>query len=727
MLRSSVKYVHSITVASLRSLQTNIESSIPLDLLKRRRELVDIAPKVTTVPYFGSFIEMLGLEKKYQKFVDSHTNLFNGVAKFAPSIVNGKVVVSDEVPTDGRRPNYVAAAGPVNTQQEKRLVNCFKELLLAMNDITMNLDGCKGHYKYIDCQTTALAKSDHKPDLAFVHREEFSRDIGAVHMILEAKTGHYPDLLKWQDYGQILDYSLAMWQTQVTRKFVPILFLHGASLSLFIFFRDMHLRTELGEVFHNDCSEFDTGFEMMNKALTSLHFLLALSSSEFGHVCDFTAMPPFLCFAPCIATADTDIGMLNRHGKQAKTEVASGPEESVLATISARVPLTGRVAYIVKGKFNGKDAVLKLSWTATTRLPENAIYEILERNGIKGIPKLFKNGLLVEDFYGYRLEFIIMEDCGPTFSNALKQLNTGSKHLVPKVVGSVIRQVTSCLVNAFAAGIAHRDVSDGNAAVMINFRTGAVNARVIDWGYAKDMNCDSDESKETGRRWRYDSEKVGAAEKPHDPFTGTQKFMSASTLFGSNYRFAITDIESMFYVVLNALRSVYKHPDRGDDPEAFRFHNRYETTGHIRVSCMAREKLWLRDFGINRERVPPGLLNTLLTMRQMFFFDNGRYIGYEVSEEPEYKCTIDEKLASVFMDPEIVKLLVEDNPVASLAQPTPMRTSSHVKKHVKPLHAKRCKRTASAGASGRDTSKGLRSARKKTRGAASSQHKSGPA
>ncbi|KAJ2591998.1 hypothetical protein H4R99_006555 [Coemansia sp. RSA 1722] len=319
----------------------------------------------------------------------------------------------------------------------------------------MNLDGCKGHYKYIDCQTTALAKSDHKPDLAFVHREDSIRSRGIV-------------------------------------------------------------------------------------------------------------------------------------------------------------------AYIVKEKFNGKDAVLKLSWTATTRLPENAIYEILERNGIKGIPKLFKNGLLVEDFYGYRLEFIIMEDCDPTFSNALKQLNTGSKHLVPKVVVSVILQVTSCLVNAFAAGIAYRDVSDGNVAVMINFRTGAVNARVIDWGYTKDMNCDSDESKETGRRWRYDSEKVGATEKTHDPFTGTKKFMSASTLFGSNYRFATTDIESMFYVVLNALRSVYKHPYCGDDPEAFRFHNRYETTEHIRVS---------------------------------------------LSEEPEYKYTINEKLASVFMDPEIIKLLVEETPV----------------------------------------------------------------
>ncbi|KAJ2703722.1 hypothetical protein FB645_003794 [Coemansia sp. IMI 203386] len=562
-VRSSVKYVHSTTIASLRSLQTNIESSIPLDLLKRRKELVDIAPKVATVPYFGSFIEMLGLEKKYQKFVDSHTNLFNGIAKFAPSIVNGKVVVSDEVPADGRRPKYVAAAGPVNTQQEKRIVNCFKELLLAMNDITMNLEGCKGHYKYIDCQTIALTKSDHKPDLAFVHREEFSRDIGAVHMILEAKTGYYPDLLKWQDYGQI-----------------------------------------------------------------------------FGLFSGYVANT---------ATADTDIGMSNRHGKQAKIEVAS-------------VPLTGRVAYIVKEKFNGKDAVLKLSWTATTRLPENAIYEILERNGVKGIPKLFKNGLLVEDFYGYRLEFTIMEDCGPTSSNALKQLNTRSKHLVPKVVGSVIRQVTSCLVNAFAAGIAHRDVSDGNIAVMINFRTGAVSARVIDWGYAKDMNCDSDESKETGRRWRYDSEQVAATEKTHDPFTGMQKFMSVSTLFGSNYRFAITDIESVFYVVLNALRSVYKHPDCGDDPEAFRFHNRYETTGHIRVSCMAREKLWLRDFGIDREKVPPELLKTLLTMCEMLFFDNGSYIGYKVSEEPEYKYMINEALANAFMDPEIVKLLVEETP-----------------------------------------------------------------
>ncbi|KAJ2861048.1 hypothetical protein FB639_005551, partial [Coemansia asiatica] len=73
--------------------------------------------------------------------------------------------------------------------------------------------------------------------------------------------------------------------------------------------------------------------------------------------------------------------------------------------------LYGRIAYIAKGKFNGKAAVLKLLWTSVDRLPENAVYEMLLREYIEGIPRMFRRGLLIEDFGGFRLEFMIMENC----------------------------------------------------------------------------------------------------------------------------------------------------------------------------------------------------------------------------------------------------------------------------------------------------------------------------
>ncbi|KAJ2884460.1 hypothetical protein FB639_001959 [Coemansia asiatica] len=90
--------------------------------------------------------------------------------------------------------------------------------------------------------------------------------------------------------------------------------------------------------------------------------------------------------------------------------------------IKREVRLSGRIAYIVNGKFNNNDAVLKLSWTLNGRLPENAIYDVLNDKGIKRIPKMFSRGLLFEDFEGYRLEYMVMEKCGMTLFEALNNL-----------------------------------------------------------------------------------------------------------------------------------------------------------------------------------------------------------------------------------------------------------------------------------------------------------------
>ncbi|KAJ1641841.1 hypothetical protein J3B02_002299 [Coemansia erecta] len=211
------------------------------------------------------------------------------------------------------------------------------------------------------------------------------------------------------------------------------------------------------------------------------------------------------------------------------------------------ISLYGRVAYIATGEFDGEAAVLKLSWTSVDRLPENAAYEILLRDGVEGISAIFKRGLLIEDFGGFRLEYTIMEFCGEPFSKTILAIqDKRDDDTFTKAVKSIVNQTTACLVNAFASGIVHRDISDGNIAVQYDYYDDEAYARIIDWGYAKDSIFKSKESVEVGEKWCYDSAKVGKNEEEHDPFTGTPRYMSISTLFGASFRNVMADIESIF-------------------------------------------------------------------------------------------------------------------------------------------------------------------------------------
>ncbi|KAJ2467266.1 hypothetical protein EV174_006428, partial [Coemansia sp. RSA 2320] len=63
-----------------------------------------------------------------------------------------------------------------------------------------------------------------------------------------------------------------------------------------------------------------------------------------------------------------------------------------------------------------------LSWTPMDRMPEGAVYDLLLKAGIEGIPRVYDSGLLKQDFFGLRLEYLILEHCGSSIA----------EHLTPK-------------------------------------------------------------------------------------------------------------------------------------------------------------------------------------------------------------------------------------------------------------------------------------------------------
>ncbi|KAJ2861456.1 hypothetical protein GGH94_004893 [Coemansia aciculifera] len=95
-----------------------------------------------------------------------------------------------------------------------------------------------------------------------------------------------------------------------------------------------------------------------------------------------------------------------------KTRYSDSTAVLVEKPISRPVRITGRCSYLFNAEYCGEKAVLKLTWTCTDRLPEGAVYRVLEAHGVSNIPKIYKSGVIIKDFDGYRLEFLVMEHCG---------------------------------------------------------------------------------------------------------------------------------------------------------------------------------------------------------------------------------------------------------------------------------------------------------------------------
>ncbi|KAJ2591229.1 hypothetical protein H4R99_006833, partial [Coemansia sp. RSA 1722] len=659
-----------------KSIQDACDPNVQRALKVRRNELLKSMPRFSNTTAFDLFIRELGLDMRYRQFVDNNRSLFEYLPSLSPRVQN-KAVHFDKKKdgTNSYEPKYAKATQGI-TRHEPKLVACFLELLNAMSRKVELSNAPNSLYKYKDHQNSDIGDTGLRPDIAFYLEDDVREAMGAIHMVLEAKIGRFPGSLDSDDLGQILDYVQDIWKTQITRKFVPVLFLHGELLSLFVFYRNKFVRVDLGQVFCDSENPNSRKLALINATLMKLHFLLMLPPGDFGHICDFAEPLSLLYFlspySVTVAVDEQSVDPTNK-GKSVDDGVQVEP---ALATVSARneagsvefiidnmlerdVSLQGRIACIVNGQLEGRMVVLKLSWTAENRLPENALYDILLRNQIKGVPEMRSRGLICRGFHGYRLEYMVMDNCGVSLSKALENIHSmDNVTFFTDAVKSIISQVTACLVSAFAVGIVHRDISDGNIAVKVE--VGQVDARVIDWGYAKDANWNSDSSKNVGQRWCYDSAKIGKNEEAHDPFTGTPKYMSICALFGNRYRNAFTDIESLFYVVLDALRGIYGHSKTGKDPAGFSFHKKLVILGHIRVSCLLSEDNWLANFGINKADIPLDLLNVLQAMRRFLFFENGTYVGSHLADEPQYMYCIDKVSARLFMDEDTLSLLVED-------------------------------------------------------------------
>ncbi|KAJ2654111.1 hypothetical protein IW148_006435 [Coemansia sp. RSA 1199] len=349
--------------------------------------------------------------------------------------------------------------------------------------------------------------------------------------------------------------------------------------------------------------------------LQKLWFLLKQPPDRFGHFVDVSIEYNSLRFSGGLQDSRVELAGLDED-----LDVELGDR------IARDVPLIRRTAYLIKATYRNMPVVLKYSWTPVDRLPEGAVYRVLELHEVSCLPKIYSSGILVKNFFGYRLEYLLMDDCGESVEShffrtpgALASLDQINSTCV--AIADVINRTVSCLVEAAKAGVLHRDISAGN----ITICNGQV--RVIDWGYAKLTQPDAPEILKIADEWGFNLGDVTKNEIIHDGMTGTPLFMSIRVLLGRPTRGLIDDIESLFYVTMYALSHLSDGPSASS---AFKVQDN-NTAAHVKLGLVIRRKSYLKIFGV--KVCSDDVKAQLDLLYQLLFCCNGQFIGEELADE----------------------------------------------------------------------------------------------
>ncbi|KAJ2810794.1 hypothetical protein H4S07_002463 [Coemansia furcata] len=647
----------------------------PTDLDPRREKLVRELESRGHSETFLELIVKLGLVDAWIAYDEKVT-----VDAFE-SLADDSLVVSTTQASDASEGKTPAADGfgSKRSKLEKPHVDTFKRLLTALSEnakeATLPADYSKTPYRCEDYQDEAVAGSQLKPDLAFYQKISSVKDIHSVQILFEAKRPIKEETAFSKYLGQFADYALEVWRNQPLRTFVPLLVLLGCNLYLVVFTREGFYRTTIGKVMFANKNAVKSDVFDVGLALRNLWFLLTLPVSKIGQL--NTSKHPFKYFniqSVVGQTAFEVVSPLNAFNVK------------IMDRIPQRTPIVGRCAHLFKALYDGKDVILKISSTPTNRLPEGAVYEVLSTTNtdgsarVSGVPHIYMSGILSPDVDGYRIEFLLMEDCGVPvvkYFSQLREIKEPAAMIADKAK-KFVENVMQTLVEARHVSVLHRDISTGNVTVKDG------RAYVIDWGYAK-LLCPPNEPLETviykrltekdafqediARRWALDWNKVTSTETAKDPFTGTSMYMSVQMLLKVKRRSIFNDIESLFYVILDALSTRPREASTKESPPGFSFYSDINMA-FTRIGLLGCDKLCLGDFGVDTAGSQL-LENMLCAMHKFLFFVGDRYIGGNL--RGEYERQFDRGTAAIFMNKATLDLLDDQGNAAKQEPSSPQR------------------------------------------------------
>ncbi|KAJ1726323.1 hypothetical protein LPJ72_006375, partial [Coemansia sp. Benny D160-2] len=338
---------------------------------------------------FKELTKVLGLDAQHEKFASQTKGFFKEWASKAPAIRRGQVVTGNEKKYSTKL---------TETALFGAFENHLQSVLSDMERLPHEFAEERAVYSYRNHESSPISNVEIKPDGILFYTRTPKKTMDSVHIIFEAKASPNADSVS-EVLGQIGVYAETVWKAQFTRKFVPVFLLHGLNLTLYIFSRSYPAVIPLGFIFHNPAIKDNVDVDEHVRTLQNLCFLLMQPSDKFGHIVDVSKDK-----VSCLSFGGTH--------RNATVAVATskGPRAvEIDKIICQQVDVYRRVGYICDTKFEGKKAVLKLSWMPVSRIPEGAVYDVLRLNGVEGIPEIYSSGIICADFLGNRLEYIIME------------------------------------------------------------------------------------------------------------------------------------------------------------------------------------------------------------------------------------------------------------------------------------------------------------------------------
>ncbi|KAI7821593.1 hypothetical protein BX661DRAFT_173249 [Kickxella alabastrina] len=639
---------------------------------RRQRLLKCLGGNIKQNYLFNAFVESLGVKERYERFIKDWPDLFLDIARGSPVVRSKKVTGITKAKGEHVDIFRNSTDELKDLKSEALLVGYLRELIFGMKAAVGVANGriTPGRTPIpdwrlitMDHQSDAIRGTPHKPDIAFYHKYK-TRDIYAVHAILEAKIDVHPDEAPEDTRGQLADYGHVLNDKQATRTFAPVFYLHGHILTLHAYYRDKLYIIELGQLCFNTDSWSPEIAEEIQSCLMQFWFLLTLESDIFGHFCDVSEESDSFFFSQKVNVerkGDSKLEVLYsvfqdvNDVKDVKDGTALFCIEETIAHYSYMV---GRHVHLFRGTCKGRDAVLKLSWTPVNRLPEGAAYAILNKRPVEGIPEIFSKGLLISNLNGYRLEFVLMEYCGQSMAEYLKAKTDNQK---AELVPGFVKQLTLCLAQANDTGVLHRDISAGNVCVK-NDKVYVIDwgcAKVIGWGTAEDAARDTDPTQlkhiEVAEQWGFNATTVGQVEVAKDPFTGTPLFMGIPMLSSSPIRGILDDMESVFYVVMDAVRSA---GTKRDDVQGFKFLDS-PSLAITRWGLIQEDAVLLKGFSV--DGVSARLKNLICAMRRFLFEPGNKVISHRLWSDSTFVRQINWDAAPEYMHPKAIELLGEDN------------------------------------------------------------------
>ncbi|KAJ2250354.1 hypothetical protein GGH97_000753 [Coemansia sp. RSA 475] len=607
---------------------------------------------------FGDSLPEMQLGSKYDAFQHRFRGIFAAIALRTIAYMDGVAVqptladntrttieadltrntsADDSVHAHLKCFNSFEALECIGLEGENALINNFKGILYMARHAIAGLSSDErkmwpdNSYDYLFGSDDQISGQEHNIIHGVGYMKHITRHISSVHIPIVVQPATIDDEIPDSVFGEMADYAHAIWTCQSTRLFVPVLLIHGVQLSLVVFTRDKWRRVDFGSLAYTDNQPNANAFNILFHAICTLLYFLSLPPQKFGHFCDVSRC----IWGKYEFVHRRELANLDQNSVLVDVNINDNSTDSSINIYSSNrikrtVNMRGRFAHVFRVEKNGRDFILKLAWAPVDQLPESAVYDALKAANIPNIPLIFDSGIIIENSFGYRVEYLLIEDCGISLTKYLLTQSHWDMKWMSDNAAKPMSQIVECIYNAWNAGILHRDISASNILV----KGGHI--RIIDWGSATLLENSSIDIDAIETKWLFKKE-TDKYNKYKPDSAGTSLYKSIPVLIGATQRSIVDDIESALYVVLE---SVFKtRPDNLKvEPIALRLESE-QSLAFVRGCCLSDVDYYRQAFGIPycSERFA-WLMDTF---REYLFVRNGEYIGSKLAMQPLFERTVE--------------------------------------------------------------------------------------